>query len=94
MKIFLFIIRRNNYLIVLLLTDLFLTKYWQNMYSVMQSDGNSFCQDVVLGSINMASCYEDSILYQIYEIKIFTDIYYENIYIICHVNAIQDDIKN
>ena len=31
------------------------------MYSVMQSDGNSFCGDVVLNSFNMVYSDEDSI---------------------------------
>ena len=32
------------------------------LYSVMQSDGNSFCGDVILDSFNMANSDEDSIL--------------------------------
>ena len=32
----------------------------------MQSDGNSFCEEVVLDSFNMAYRDEDSILYQKY----------------------------
>ena len=31
------------------------------LYSVMQSDGNSFCEDVVLDSFNMVYSGEDSI---------------------------------
>ena len=31
------------------------------MYSVMQSDGNSFCGDVALDSFNMVYSHEDSI---------------------------------
>ena len=45
-----------------------------SLYSVMQSDGNSFGGDVVLKSINMASSYED----QIYEKQTFSDLYYED----------------
>ena len=37
----------------------------------MQSDGNSFCGDVVLDSFNKASRDEDQILDQIYHFKIF-----------------------
>ena len=39
--------------------------------SVMQSDGNSFCRDVVLGGFNMAYRDEDSILEQKCEKYIF-----------------------
>ena len=35
----------------------------------MQSDGNSFCGDVVLDSFNKASRDEDKILYQVYKSK-------------------------
>ena len=40
-------------------------------YSVMQSDGNSFCGDVVLDSFNMKYSDEDSILNKKYEKQIF-----------------------
>ena len=43
----------------------------------MQSDGNSFCKDVVLDSVNMTYRDEDSILDQIYGIQILLDFYYE-----------------
>ena len=36
----------------------------------MQSDWKSFCEDIVLGSFNMASRYEDSNLDQIYKRKL------------------------
>ena len=36
-------------------------------YSVMQSDGNRFCWNVVLDSLNMAYRHEDSVLDQNYE---------------------------
>ena len=36
------------------------------VYSVMQSDPNSFCDDVVLDNINMEHRDEERILYQIY----------------------------
>ena len=39
------------------------------LYSVMQSDGNSFCGDVFSDSFNKISRDEDSILYPIYNIK-------------------------
>ena len=51
------------------------------IYSVMQSDGKSFGEDVVLDSVDMAYREEDSILDQIYEIyenKYFLDIYNED----------------
>ena len=35
----------------------------------MQSDGSSFCEDVVLDSFNMVSRDEDNILEQIYKSK-------------------------
>ena len=38
---------------------------------VMQSDGNTFCGDVVLDSFDMAYRDEDNILYQKYEKQIF-----------------------
>ena len=34
---------------------------FSTLYSVMQSDGNSFCGEVVLGSFNMVYSHEDSI---------------------------------
>ena len=40
--------------------------YSRRLYSVMQSDGNSFCGNVVLDSFNKAYRNEDSILDQIY----------------------------
>ena len=43
-------------------------------YSVMQSDGNSFCGDVVLNSGNIANSDKDSLLYEIYEKQIFFDL--------------------
>ena len=44
--------------------------YTLSMYSVMYSDGNSFCGDVVLDSFNMASRDVDSIFKQIYTYKV------------------------
>ena len=41
----------------------------------MQSDGNSFCGDVVLDSFNMSFRDEDSILEQKYEKQISLDLY-------------------
>ena len=48
------------------------------MYSVMKSDGNSFCGDVVLDSFNTAYRDEDSILDQKYEKQISWDLYHED----------------
>ena len=48
------------------------------IYSVMQSDGNNFCGDVVLGSLNMSYIDEDSILEEKYEQQISWDLYYED----------------
>jgi len=44
----------------------------------MQSDGNSFCGDVVLDSFNKAYRDEDSILDQKFEKQISEDLYYED----------------
>ena len=44
----------------------------------MQSDGDSFRGDVVLGSFNMSYRDEDSILDQKYEKQISLDLYYED----------------
>ena len=52
---------------------------WQNcaeysqIYSVMQSDGNRFCRDVVLDSFNMAYGHKDNGLDQKYEKQISLD---------------------
>ena len=45
----------------------------------MQSDGNSFCGDVGLGSCNMSYRDEDSIVDQKYEKQISWDLYYEDL---------------
>ena len=47
-----------------------LLSYLNMMYSVMQSDGNSFCGDVVLDSFNVEYRNEDSILDQIWKTDI------------------------
>ena len=47
-------------------------------YSVMQSDGNSFCGDVVMDSFNTSYRDEDSILDQKYEKQISWDLHYED----------------
>ena len=52
-------------------TNLFKTFIICTLYSVMQSDGNSFCRDVVLDSFNMANMDEDSILDQSMKSKHF-----------------------
>ena len=44
----------------------------------MQSDGNSFCGDVVFGSVNMVNRDEDSILDQKYEKQISWDLNHED----------------
>ena len=48
------------------------------IYSVMQSDGNSFYGDVVLDGFNMSFRDEDSILEQKYKNQISWDLYYED----------------
>ena len=45
----------------------------------MQSDGNSFCGKVFLGSFNMSYRDEDSIIDQKYVKQISLDIYYEDL---------------
>ena len=45
----------------------------------MQPDGNSFCEDVVLESFNMAYRDEGRILFRMYEDQIFWDLYYEDL---------------
>ena len=42
-----------------------------NVYSVMQSDGNSFGGDVVWDTFNKISRDEDNILYKIYKANMF-----------------------
>ena len=42
----------------------------------MQSDGNSFCEDVVLDVINLIYGDEYSILDEIYQKQIFLDFYH------------------
>ena len=44
----------------------------------MQSDGNSFCGDVVLDSFNTVYRDDDSILEQKYEKQISWDLYYKD----------------
>ena len=51
---------------------------WFVVYSVMQSDGNSFCGDVVWDGFNMSYRDEDSILEQHYENQISWDLYYKD----------------
>ena len=48
-------------------------------YSVVQSDRNIFCDDVVLDSFDLAFKDEDSILDQIYVI-IYTMVFYLNVF--------------
>ena len=45
----------------------------------MQSDGNSYCGDVVLDSFNMQYRDKESFSDQNYEKQIFWDLYYEDI---------------
>ena len=42
---------------------------YSSTYTVMQSDGNNFCGDVVSYSFKKASRDEDNLLYQIYKSK-------------------------
>ena len=51
---------------------------YRKIYSVMQSDGNSFYEDVVLDSFNNVSRDEDNISYQIYIKEICSDFYYDD----------------
>ena len=44
----------------------------------MQSDGNSFCGDIVLDSFNMVYSDENSIYDQKYEKRTFWDLYFED----------------
>ena len=50
----------------------------EQVYSVMQSDGNSFCGDVIFDSFNKECRVEASILDQIYEKRICLEFYYED----------------
>ena len=45
----------------------------------MLSDGNCFCGDFVLDSVNMSSSEEDSKLDHTYEKQIFSDPYYKDL---------------
>ena len=49
-----------------------------HIYSVMQSDRNRFCGDVVLDSFNMAYGDEGRILFRKYKKQIFWDLYYQD----------------
>ena len=49
------------------------------VYSVMLSDGNSFCEDVILDSFNMAYRDEHRILDQIYKKANIFYFYYEDL---------------
>ena len=49
------------------------------MYSVMQSDGNSFWGDAVLDNLNMACMDEGSILDQKYKNHNFLDLHHEEL---------------
>ena len=48
------------------------------VYSVMQSDWNSFCRDIVLDSFNLAYGDLDDILDQVWKEIIFWDLYHED----------------
>ena len=49
-----------------------------NFYSMMQSDRNSFCGEIVLDSVNMASKDKDSFSEQIYKRQMCPDLYYDD----------------
>ena len=51
------------------------------IYTVLQSDRNTFYGDVVLDSFNKASRDEDNISGQIYKKQIFSDFHYEDFYL-------------
>ena len=57
----------------------YFSMYPTYMYTVMQSDRNTFYGDVVMDSCNKTSRNEDNILDQIYQIQIFSDLYYEDL---------------
>ena len=53
--------------------------YDYKTYSVMQSDWNRFCGDVVLDSFNIAYGHEDCVFYQKNEKQISRNRYYEDL---------------
>ena len=63
---------------IFLKQEIILIKILSLLYSVMQSDGNRFCGDVVLDSFSMSYRDQDSILDQKYEMQISLDPYYED----------------
>ena len=58
----------------------------------MQSDRYSFCGDVVLNSVDMAFRDDDSILDQIYEMKICSDFYYDDFILYNNIRKCTDCI--
>ena len=55
----------------------------ERTYNVLQSDGNSFCGDVVLESFNEASRDEENIFAQIY-VCLCSDYYYDDFISLYH----------
>ena len=51
-------------------------------YSVMRSDGNRFCGNVVLDSFHMVYRHDDSVLDQKFEKQISRDCYYKDFKVI------------
>ena len=64
-----------------------------NIYSVMQSEGNSLCWDVVLDSSNKAYRDDDNILEHIFEKQIWSDCYYENLIFSLHYKKMHINIR-
>ena len=64
--------------IMVVLAQMYNTYIQVSWYSVMQSDRNNFCGDVVLDSFNMAYKDKDSILDKIYEKPIFYVLYHKD----------------
>ena len=66
--------------------------------TVMQSDGNNFCGDVVLDIFNMVNSNKDSILDKTFENQIIWDLFWKNLNIksdcvICIFKEIQHIIS-
>ena len=59
----------------------------------MQSDGNSFCGDIVLDSFNKASKDEDNIVDLIYMKLICSNLYYEDFNFLLHFTTKQTNIR-
>ena len=67
---------RKIYLVISYLQDSYIIYVF--IYIVKQSDGNSFCRDVVLNSFNKAYRDENNIIDQKYKTQICLDFYFNN----------------